>query len=489
MTCKRRAHTKIDGYREEFVSLEEAVDDLEHYLKKAIESKDTSIHVIKAQVGIGKTHAYIKSMARLKHLRFLIALSTNLLKNEVGDRVVDEGVDMFKTPSLHEIKPEVPIKHWDYIEMQYKRGQYRKVHPYIKRVLAKENIPCLRRYMEQRDLYLEAKGNIITTHKKLLHMDEESLRCFDVILVDEDIVLKSIMPNHTAIPVSELKKLAKKTTNIHLVQKIKDLLKCIRTQRFFTLDGFEVDQDDLDKKLNVDIDIPAFCSATHFCYRDKSKEKNLKEDEIVFMNPVFLKDNVKYIIVSATADESVYRDVFGDRVKFYECRTARYKGVLNQYVGKSFSRVSIDNSPGIFKQIIEKTGIKNIITFMKYALGPLYIGNVEGSNIFEAQDLNVVATPYEAEFIYKLFLFSLDVEFDIDDEMEVQTVARNGYLFQMNTYHDEKLRNLQLWMIESQLEQAVGRARLLRHDCVVNLFSNYPLRQAKILHGFFSEEP
>jgi hypothetical protein len=33
-------------------------------------------------------------------------------------------------------------------------------------------------------------------------------------------------------------------------------------------------------------------------------------------------------------------------------------------------------------------------------------------------------------------------------------------------------------MIESDLEQAVGRARLLRYDCTVNLFSNFPLRQA-----------
>nr|WP_092067933.1 hypothetical protein [Dendrosporobacter quercicolus]NSL46850.1 hypothetical protein [Dendrosporobacter quercicolus DSM 1736]SDL66510.1 hypothetical protein SAMN04488502_101496 [Dendrosporobacter quercicolus] len=68
--------------------------------------------------------------------------------------------------------------------------------------------------------------------------------------------------------------------------------------------------------------------------------------------------------------------------------------------------------------------------------------------------------------------------------MEIQTVARNGYLFKMKTYKDEILRSFQLWMIESQLEQAVGRSRLLRHDCIVNLFSNYPLRQAKIMDNF-----
>ena len=39
-------------------------------------------------------------------------------------------------------------------------------------------------------------------------------------------------------------------------------------------------------------------------------------------------------------------------------------------------------------------------------------------------------------------------------------------------------------MIESELEQAVGRARLLRHACTVHLFSNFPLKQAKMIDEF-----
>ena len=48
------------------------------------------------------------------------------------------------------------------------------------------------------------------------------------------------------------------------------------------------------------------------------------------------------------------------------------------------------------------------------------------------------------------------------------------------TYDDELLRNIQLWMISSELEQAVGRARLIHHDCTVNVFSNLPLSQANL---------
>ena len=39
-------------------------------------------------------------------------------------------------------------------------------------------------------------------------------------------------------------------------------------------------------------------------------------------------------------------------------------------------------------------------------------------------------------------------------------------------------------MTESELEQAVGRARLLWHDCTVYLFSNFPVQQAQIIDGY-----
>jgi len=65
-------------------------------------------------------------------------------------------------------------------------------------------------------------------------------------------------------------------------------------------------------------------------------------------------------------------------------------------------------------------------------------------------------------------------------------VIHNGYLFHFTTYGEEHevLRKILFWMIESDLEQAVGRARLLRYDCTVYLFSNFPLRQAVMKESF-----
>lgn len=48
----------------------------------------------------------------------------------------------------------------------------------------------------------------------------------------------------------------------------------------------------------------------------------------------------------------------------------------------------------------------------------------------------------------------------------------------MNTFKDYHLRTIQMWLIESLLEQAVGRARLLRFDCTVNVFVRFPIDQS-----------
>lgn len=55
------------------------------------------------------------------------------------------------------------------------------------------------------------------------------------------------------------------------------------------------------------------------------------------------------------------------------------------------------------------------------------------------------------------------------------------------TYGDEQMRNLQLFFIETELEQAIGRARLLRCSCKVYLFSNYPCAQAEIIQDEYMQ--
>ena len=120
-----------------------------------------------------------------------------------------------------------------------------------------------------------------------------------------------------------------------------------------------------------------------------------------------------------------------------------------------------------------------MITFKKYHTGDLYFGNTAGCDYLTGKDIDVIGTPHQPEWIYKLFAYSLGLDFDAEATLRPHIpVTHNGYNFRFTSYQDQVLRAIQFYLIESELEQAVGRARLLRCDCTVNLFSNFPLCQA-----------
>lgn len=58
----------------------------------------------------------------------------------------------------------------------------------------------------------------------------------------------------------------------------------------------------------------------------------------------------------------------------------------------------------------------------------------------------------------------------------------------MMTYTDKNLREIQLYMIGSEMEQCIGRSRLLRENAVVYVFSNFPCVQAEIIQTDYLED-
>jgi len=322
-------------------------------------------------------------------------------------------------------------------------------------------------------------------------MDEKRLREYDSIIIDEDIIFKSIIPNQEEVSIRDLKKFAKEVENEQVREKLKELRKKAKEQSCIELDSFEFEYDEEDDDdISIKFDIPSFCRAEFFYVRRSAKEPDLEEDTVVFLKPATFKD-VKYIVVSATADEDICRKYFGeDRVEFYECKKAVYQGTLNQYPGKSMSRTSIKNNPGIIRRLMGRFNISDdkVITFKCENIGSLHFGNTEGSNTLEGQDILVVGTPYHTDFLYKLAALTMGLDFDEDEEANSHGVTHNGYIFRFTTYKDEGLRAIQFWMLESELEQAVGRARLLRNSCEVRLFSNFPLSQSKMIKDFDYEK-
>ncbi len=488
---KRGMIERIPGYSESYHPLEAVQLDTYNAIYKAYGANDEQIHIVKAMTSVGKTTSYLKLMADHPTDRFLIAAPTNILKDEIYNRAVRMNIEVSKTPSLEQIKSEIPGKVWSRIQRMYSSGQHRSVHSYINEVLKKKDIPCLREYLKEREELKTFGGSVITTHRYLLNMDEKRLREYDSIIIDEDIIFKSIIANQESITVSNLKKLGEKTMDNRIFNKITQLLKHAETKSCIELNSFELDDmDDMDVDKIIPFDLPTFCVAKRFYLRKASKDTKLKEDTVTFLKPATFK-NVKYIIVSATVNEEICRTFFRKKnVNFYECKRAVYKGELVQYPSKSMSRTCVANNAGIVRRLMKRLAIETdkVITFKKENVGHLHFGNTEGSNSMEGEDILVVGTPYHTEFLYKLVAFTMGIDFDENEEMTSLLVTYNGYRFWCMTFKDENLREINFWMIESELEQAVGRARLLRNQCKVSLFSNFPLRQAKMICDFDYDE-
>lgn len=494
---KRGTMERIPNYEETYYPIEDVQRDLARKLEQAASAEDKMWHIIKAQTAAGKTEAYLNLM-KSSDKRFLIVVPTNKLKWDVKSRAEKLGIDLMVSPSLDEIKDEMPDYIWNYIKFLRDTGQHSKVYSFIEKMVLEENVVCLKKYLKKLREFENYVGNTITTHRKFLSMNKNIIKKYDVVIIDEDIILSSIVPDQCEIPISVLKKILKriekvemysgrKDTYAQLSKKIRQLFRKIKKDSLFKLFGFEWEDEEWnnDEKENGDdilglADIPSFCLAEHFMYRQASKEKNLSEDSIVFLKPYKFK-NIKHIMVSATVDKDICEYCFGKQnVKFYECKQAHYVGTLNQYYDKTMSRQCIDEDTSILKKISDWSGFDHMITFKKYAVDDMYFGNAIGCDYLKGQDIDVVGTPYQVDFLYKLFPFSLGLDIDGDATMKSCEVSHNGYTFYFTTFGAEHdiLRRFHLWMIESELEQAVGRARLLRCNCTVNLFSNFPLRQA-----------
>lgn len=302
-------------------------------------------------------------------------------------------------------------------------------------------------------------------------------------IIDEDIILNCMTINQIHIPLLTLMKMLNSLdAESELAKKISLAAKAAKTKSLFTLP--QIKYDIAYDVISTPIDITSFCRAEKFYFKKMSDENDLSEnshldDSLVFLKPLKLDHNVKYIMMSATADEIICNYCFGSQwVEFYQCKKAKYTGTLNQYTDGTMSRAYIDKNPGIIDKTMKATGFKNLITFKKYKSQGMYFGKTTGIDLLKGKDLNVIGTPHQPAWIYKLFAYTLGFDVNENARMFYRMVKYKDFSFWFMTFNDELLRSIQFWMIESELEQAAGRARLLRENCTVNLFSNFPLGQA-----------
>lgn len=466
LTAKTNRSHIVKLQEKEYCSLEEASADLEEKLNAVMASTQNQIYIIKAQTAIGKTHHYIK-MIKNSDKKFIIAVPTNLLKDEVYDRLLHEGVtDAVKTESVATLE-RLDNEIGDKVKELNALGAHYDLVRYLKKQ-AKAGKEYLLDYIKPLSEY-KARV-IVTTHKKFLHAKEEFLKGYEII-IDEDILLSAVK-NTTAVLLEDVRKLKK-------YRKVQDFLGKIRNnEEYISMESCSdyVCYNTIRKK-NISSNVNAFMKAT--AIQVSGKYLNC------FVPTAF--HNLKYTILSATASEEVYKLYFKNRaVHCIRCKEARYLGKLIQDCSRSFSRRDIDSDENFFERILrENPEAKYIITFLKYKKEAqncvIHYGNTEGCDYMKGENLVVAGTPHYNESVYKLFAAHLGIDANV--KMRFAEVTDSCCKYWLNTYDEPRLRSIQLWLLKSELIQAVGRARLLRFDCTVKLYASIPLAQAEIVSG------
>lgn len=202
-TLKPLKHTivQIANTGDSLVNLDEAWEDFMEKFQEAVESEEHIWHI--SQTALGKTQAVLELLKRT-HLRILIVVPTNILKREVWERAKELGIEIIVSPSLHEIKDELPDHVWCEIQALYDEGK--SPMSLLNKAIAEDDVECVKlfkKYKKELEEFNNAEGHAITTHRRLSSLDVSK---YDLVIVDEDIIYSTVIPSRDTVPVSKLKK-------------------------------------------------------------------------------------------------------------------------------------------------------------------------------------------------------------------------------------------------------------------------------------------
>ncbi len=446
------------------------------------------LNVIKTQTGTGKTYAALEFM-RISDKRVIVAFPNCDLMWEMHKKARQMGIEAECTPTVQEIKSLLTENQWEQVERYYANGADDFPIKLFRRI-GEEN-SFIKDFVKRYDKIRSYKGHLFTTHARLLTMGE-TLTADDVVIIDEDISQQIIQMKY--ISYSELKKFSRFTQDMGRTD-ISVKLDYIVTyaekgEKYINSSSIYIGSEQQDEIMNrieetgskFDTCVLGAIKSGHFYYDKYS-------GNIYFAEKTCLSPLPSYVMMSATADEFICQKVFAEfyKVQFYECEKVRYEGKVLIYPDKTYSRYCLNDeqNKNLIQEIYSKNPDDCFITFKSEIdklpvdkKRKLYFGKALGTNTFSGENVTIIGTPHKPEYVYHLFADMLGC--DCNDNLSMRKIQANGFEFYFMTYGDNDLRKIQLYMINTELEQAVGRARLICNNNTVQLFSGLPVEMSEL---------
>lgn len=436
-------------------------------MEEVIPSNDANVHVIKFPTAAGKTQL----CTTLENV--VIGLPNHALKLEVSDRM---QIEHLITPDLDSFPPDVKSR----LTYYYSIGAHEEATRYLRDLSGSDE--SVRSYLADCIECYNSSRTVLTTHQRALLADWKH----DTIIFDEDL-LSVLLPIST-VTVSDLIRLEAVLKSDGDKEILRTLIADITSgeissPRPMNIDVFsdfrEIEESILTSPIKYDGDIFHFFDASYFVVDPFDKAT------IHYVRKYELPADKKIIILSATSNEALYSHLFGNRLKFYDIGNVDLAGFVEQDTQYSFSRSSLSRN---VDYAIEKVGVLPTITFAKFksqfpnAIEDIHFGKTSGFDNLRGKDIAVVGTPHMSPVVLALYASILEMPVKASDLSKIrqQCVIHNGFRFWFNAYDNEHLRLLQFHFIESELRQAVGRARVNTELAYVHLLSSYPLPEAAV---------
>jgi hypothetical protein len=452
------------------IPLEEAEQKLKKHFEYALKSTELDkIHILKLPTAIGKTRL-LSSVSNAT-----ISFPTNDLKQEVTTRM---SVPYQMTPNTIRFTDERINK---LIDHYYVMGLHQKAVAVLHNIvsgrftytISSEDLSQAIAYLDQLEKCMKSEETVLTTHTKAIH----SRFSHDTLIFDEDplgslVQIKQVKISDLFAVGLTMQKGRQDLTNVI------NILESANKGEIKSSPTLLINLDELVEKVSeskwADSNIFGFFSSSFFV------KDTLDPNLIHYVNKEDLPKYKKIIILSATVNPTIYKYLFGNRVEVFDVGDVEQKGKVIQYTKRSCSRKGLGK---YVKQISEEVGEKKVITFKSFihqfsnASDEIYFGNCSGYDTLAGEDLVIVGTPHHNNVEYLLLAKVLGIDFKTcDTMMGYKEIEYNGFRFLFNCYDNLQLREIQLGLIESDLIQAIGRARTLRTNATVEVYSSFPLR-------------
>lgn len=424
--------------------------------------KENPYLYFKSQTASGKTHRIIQFYKQEYENNTLgkqiLAVPTHTLAEEVEKRI-------------HAAAPDTPV------------FRIPEITDYTKKELTRLNAGLhAQHYDTERSRILslllgDTEGVFILTHSMLIHL-EKAVEYATRIIIDENI--EEALITNIYLSKSSLGAIGAYCGYIPAVNNIKQAIQYIYDNC-------------LEEYLEDEYQIPNLFSVLKAEQIKPTKDGGIRALVKAPLITTAIKNNIPIALFTATPLSVLLKIYYGYDFMIAEAPFARNTGTITQYCGVSGARGNNNERlPGYVKYINSKIPAERKKDYLLISfLGSegmweregfivatvddkkVHLRNSAGLDCFNGKDLIVVGKFDLPDEYY----FNLWEDLGLEDEPKphriMQSVDRNGIKQNLYLWSNPILREQQLEYMEYATAQAVGRARSLRKDADVLLFSNY----------------